>query len=237
MSNELFKQTPAAQDQTPAEKPLSYIGEGKKYGTVEELDSAYAHANDHIGKIEQENAELRERMEALSNQGDAVEKVLQALKGEPVQEPADDPAPVHQPAKEDDLTDVVRNLLQQERAQTQAESNQASVQKALVDKYGEKAGEVYAAKGEALGISLDDLSAKSPQAVLELFGTAQQAQPAHNPVSNSFNSANLGNTPEQGTHEYWERLHKEGKITRDQKFREQHKALSALGAERYRFNK
>lgn len=224
MSNELFNND-GGNDPAPQHE-LSYMGEGKKYGTVEELDSAYAHANDHIGKIEEENAKLREQMEALTKQGNAVEEVLKALKGKSVQDdPADDPVSQHQPVEQPDLTDVVRQALDAERARTTQESNVAKVQEELTKLYGDKAAEQYAAKGKALGIDLDVLSAQSADAVLELFKVASAPAPA--PIGGSYNSEALVPGAEVGTHAYIEKQYAEGKMSREEKFRQQHAALSA----------
>lgn len=108
---------------------------------------------------------------------------------------------------------------------TAQDTNVAKVQAELVKLYGDKAAEQYAAKGTALGIDLDVLSAQSADAVLELFKVATPATPA--PMGGSYNSGNLGGAPEAGTHAYINQQYADGKMSREEKFRQQHAALSA----------
>lgn len=211
-------------DNTPAQDPakdqpsdangqpsLFHVGEAKKYGSVEELDKAYGHANEHIGRLEQEANDLREQLEAATNKQSAVDKVLEALNGKP----NEDPAPQDQPANEQPaLEDVVAKMLAEREAATAAKSNQDKVRDALAAKYGEKAGEVYAAKGTELGINLDDLTKQSADAVLQLFGTAAPQQ-APAPQS-TYRAPNLHTSDDEMSPEA---RYKRGEITRDQKFR------------------
>ena len=232
MSNELFnnEQPTPVRDQQHGEGFL-YVGEGKKYGTQEELDKAYGHLNDHAGTLETENATLREQLEAASKQASAVDKVLKALKGDEVQEPIQDPAEVHPDPEQPDLADLVQKALEAQQAQTEAQKNTDQVRNKLAEKYGDKAKEIYEAKGTALGIDLDALSAQSSDAVLALFNEATPH--TNNPAGNSYNSGSLGSGPAIGTHEYWNKQHSEGKISREEKFRNQNKSLSELGPDKY----
>ena len=50
----------------------------------------------------------------------------------------------------------------------------------------------------------------------------------------TINTANLTSSQaEYGTHEYWNKLERDGKITREQKFRKQHESLQELGTDKY----
>lgn len=213
-------------DSDHAAEALSYVGEGKKYATVEELDRAYAHVNDHAGTLESENAQLREELNKFKSQDDAVAKVLDALKPK-VQETDRDPADAHQGVKTEELETLVDSLFRKKTEESQKQENVAKVEAALRERFGDRAKEVYSQKAKALGIDLDSLSESSPAAVLELFRSESSQQSAQHPT---FNSSNLDSgAPKMGTHKYWEKLYAEKKISREEKFRQQHKSLQELG--------
>lgn len=218
------------QNQQPTE-PF-YVGEGKKFATVEELDKGYAHANDHIGKIESENAQLREQLEAATSQSDAVNKVLEALKGNTeVKDQQQDQQQSHQGVTKEEMTEVVANLLQQQQQESVAETNVSKVEQALTDKYGEKAKEMFDQKAKELNVNLEQLSQQSPDAVIQLFGNATAPQPSVG--DSSVDTSNLGRPTNYGTKAYWDNEYKEGRISRDEKFRKQHEFLGTMGAEKF----
>lgn len=206
--------TPAATNDQPS---LFHVGDDKKFGTIDELDKAYGHANEHIGKIETENAEMRKQLEELTNKNSAVDKVLAALKGEQETDDNQPPAAEEAPAVED----VVAKLLAEREATSTKETNLAKVRDALSAKYGDKTNDVYVARAKELGVNLDDLSATSPDAVLALFGTAAPAQQAA-PVS-GVNTAHLQTNTEDPASP--EARHARGEISREEKFRLQWEAV------------
>lgn len=193
---------------------LFHVGEGKKYGTLDELDKAYGHLNEHAGKLEEENKQLREKLGSEGDKEDAVQKILEALK--PKDAPAD-----QQDNKSDDgvnVEEVVRNILSQDKQQTQAERNTSQVREELTARYGDKAAEVYEQKAKELGIDLDDLSAKSPKAVLEFFPKAGGA--TNQAPRSGTNTYNLHSNEQEDPNR---ELFKAGKITREELYRRQWK--------------
>ena len=206
--------TPAATNDQPS---LFHVGDDKKFGTVDELDKAYGHANEHIGKIENENAEMRKQLEELTNKNSAVDKVLAALKGEQEPEDNQEPNAKEEPAVED----VVAKLLEEREATSAKQTNLDKVRNALSAKYGDKTNDVYVARAKELGVNLDELSATSPDAVLALFGTKAPAQQAA-PVS-GVNTSNLHNNADDAASP--EARHARGEISRDEKFRLQWEAV------------
>ncbi len=207
-------------------KALSYVGEGKKYATIDELDSAYAHVNDHAGKLESENSDLRARLEKVQSQDDAVAKVLDALKPT-VQDTDQDLAAAHQGVKTEELESLVESLLNKSKATSQKQENNTKVRDTLKEQFGDRAEEIYRDKGKALGVDLDSLSETSPAAVLELFKSDNSQQSGQH---STFNSNALDSSvPKIGTHEHWQKLYAEKKISREEKFRQQHKSLAEMG--------
>lgn len=196
---------------------LFHVGDGKKFGSAEELDKAYGHANEHISRLEEETAALREQLEAASSKQSAVDKVLEALSGKPEPEPQEQGETV-EPAN---VEDVVAKLLAEREATSTQQTNVNKVRDALTAKYGDKVNDVYVARATELGVNLDTLSATSPDAVLALFDAKAHSAPSATPTS-THRAPNLQtHTDDEASPEA---RYKRGEITREQKFREQWRA-------------
>lgn len=209
---------------------LSYIGDGLKYSTVDELDKAYGNANEHIGTLEGENKDLKDKISLMESQGSAVDKVLDALKESKTVQDTDsqDQASDHRQVDEGKLKEMISDVLSNRDTENKRDGNLSKVKEELTRIYGDKASEVYKTKGKSLNVDLDSLSQASPEAVLALFKTTEQSQQSATSNS-SFNTQSLSTGPEYGTHEYWQQQYTDKKITREEKFRQQHKSLTELG--------
>lgn len=214
MPNELFGETADQQTTTqpePKDQPsLFHVGEGKKYQSVDELDKAYGFANEHISKLEQELAELRQLAEKPDPKKEVLDELLAAARATQSREDhAEEGEPV-------DVEELVRTTLAKERAAEAAKSNQQKVREALVAKYGDKAGEVYASKGKELGIDLDSLTQQSAQAVLALFGA--DSVPRNDSVPRSSVDTSTFRPKQEDPDR---QLYEAKKITREEYFRRQ----------------
>lgn len=219
MPNELFN---TQNDQEPETKPnpndqpsLFHVGEGKKYGHVEELDKAYGHANEHISKLEQELAEMRAKLEDKEGKDDTVDKILAALDS---RKPDTD----QQVNKQDEkpVEKVVEELLLQREHARKAKDNATLVREALVQRYGDKAADMYAAKGKELGIDLDSLAVQSARAVIELFGIEHAPKSNDAPLSGVDTS-----TFRTKQDDPLKELYANKKISREEYFRRQWRQL------------
>jgi hypothetical protein len=226
MPNELFNAEDSIdqsdngeQAATENQPSLFHVGEGRKYSTIDELDKAYGHANEHIGKVEEENEQLREQLSALTEKASAVERVLEALNGKKGEDNSDDQQNENQSQKP--VEEVVAEVLSQREKQSTSQKNAESVRTSLAAKFGDKAAEVYAAKGKELNVDLDTLAMQSPAAVLALFGASQVPTQQAAPAS-QVNTSNLNNTPADGVEALKER-YKRGEIKRDVYWRERWK--------------
>lgn len=165
--------TPPVADTPPAPAPSSLpagleglVGEGKKYATVEAALSSLPHKEQHIARLEQEMAELRSKVgqsDAAQEAYAAMQDLLKEMKATPAALTLDDAS----------IDARIVKQMEEREAQRIAASNGSTVQKALIEKFGDKAAEVYKAKAEELGIGekfLSDLARKSPKAVLAYFG-------------------------------------------------------------------
>lgn len=166
------------------------IGDGKKYADVSKALEALGYSQEHIARIERENAELREKAGGGLSQDDVLKTVKDILAEE--RKTFGAPAQVDEAA----LTRVVdsaldRKLTMKEEAAI-ANANTEVVKKAMLAKYGEKAEEQYKAKAGELGVGvkfLNDLVAKSPAAAFKLFGLDSDKPNAGTATHGSVNSA------------------------------------------------
>lgn len=140
------------------------VGEGKKYATVDKALESIPHAQAHISKLEQEMAQLREKVAEAAAVDEVYKKLMDSMNktGEAT------PPTV---AGLDEAS--VLALLERREAEAVAKANVSRVKDALVGKYGDKAEEVYKAKAQELGVTpqfLNEVVRKSPKAAEELFG-------------------------------------------------------------------
>lgn len=237
-ANSLFDQDNQGSDElanlTPEAALETLVGEGKKYATVNDLALAYAHANVHLGKLQNENSQLRSETEKART----IEEVLAQLK------PAGtDTSTVTDPDKRDTPDGKLPNieeLIAQEFAkrdsqakEQQAKQNVESVTKTLSAKFGQQAAALYKAKGEELGIDLDELAAKSPQAVLAYFGSTPATTTNLNTSGkgHQHQPASVQENMDTMTKAGLDKMFKEGKINREEKFRLEHIAIGKVGAD------
>lgn len=136
----------------------------QKYSTVEEALKAIPHANDHISKIEAENAEYRQKLAEAKAAEDLVAQIQQASTPQTSENPS---------VSMEAITTLVDQAIAAKDQQTRIQSNQSRVATQLTDKFGEKAEEMYLAKGKELGLgpqTLNEIAGTSPEAVLAWFG-------------------------------------------------------------------
>jgi hypothetical protein len=207
-----------------------YIGDGKKYKTVEEADKAFGFLNAHVEKIQQENKALREQVA----KGKTVEEVLETIKQQSSRTDygMDNQTGSNVQAKEIDLNAVIEDKLSSWEQQRKAQQNLQDVKAGLVERFGDKAAEIFKAKSKELGVDLDQLALISPKAVLEYFPKhSSQKEELVGTINTSYNDNN--NRLKIGTKSYWDQQYKEGKITREEKFRREHESATKMGWEAF----
>ena len=132
------------------------------------------HSQEYIPQLKSENETLKEkvaRLEAEAKERQAIEEQLERFASQ-----RQDPAP----QGESGLTpEQVQQMLEQHLTQreqaTIAQSNLQKVEQALVEKYGDKAGEELKRVAQEKGLSLSDMreyATKHPDWVLSAFQTA-----------------------------------------------------------------
>jgi len=138
----------------------------QKYSTVEDALKSIPFATTHISKLEQENAELTTKL----NQAQTVKDILDEISVQ--RTPSEEPTV--QGLDESRVAEIVSQQLTVTEQQRLIQVNQAAAAAALQAHFGDvqTAEKKYIAKAEELGISvqfLNDVAAKSPKALLNLF--------------------------------------------------------------------
>lgn len=144
--------------------------EGKpKYKSVPDALLGAAKAQEHIARLEQENASLR----GVAQKVETLEQVLARLETGKATDQS--PAP-----KVEDQEKLVLSVLERREAAVREEGNRKAVLSALKEKFGDKTNDALTQKANDLGMSVADLgalAARSPKAVLEYFKVESKGTP------------------------------------------------------------
>lgn len=204
MTDNIFEQTPATTEQAQAPAPsisipqeaLELVGEGKKYKTPEDALKALPHAQAHIARLEEEAKELREKAAGAR----AIEELYETLNARGQEGSMATPAV---PVVDESLVDkVLERKLQQIDLAKKETANLQEVSQALVEKYGDKAADVFKKKAEDLGVNeafIRDIVAKSSKAGLELFGLGKKEVPTSASPAGGVNTLALKATQPPAT--------------------------------------
>jgi hypothetical protein len=152
------------------------VGEGKKYKTAADALKALPHAQSHILKIEEDNANLRRELEKAK----AMEELLDEFKKQGTQQYGS-PTPPAQTAPTADLTDVdsvVEAILARKELERQAKQNAQVVMDAFQREFGAEAEARFVKLSQEIGMpveQLNSLAVTSPEAVFKLAGIKKPA--------------------------------------------------------------
>lgn len=206
------QQAEASDQQAPAEAPQvpeylsGLVGEGKKYGSVENAMQSIPSAQDHIGRLEQENADLRSQLTDAENLRTLIDKNVQSQQAPETGVTA--PAP-------DDIAALIDERMNARSAQEVATNNILQVDQAMKGKYGDQAQAMLSQKASELGVGVDflqDTAGRSPKAFLQLFGMSDQTESVTpTSVQSSVNTEAMGNHNQgvkPGTRSYYDNLRK-----------------------------
>lgn len=171
----------------------------QKYADVSKALEALAVSQTYIpelhNKMDAKDATIADLREQLTKH-EAVDDVLQRI-----QTTRQEPEPT-QPAGlgAGDATALFEQLMETRDTKVARGKNISAVTAVMSESYGEKAEEVFYAKGKELGLTpdaLNDLAGTSPAAVLELFGkkssdTVNVTQTSHTGEANPQEKEQLG---------------------------------------------
>ena len=234
MANDLFgndNDSQQQQDLNGEEALKLLVGEGAKYGTVEDLAKATLHAQQHIAQLEQENKTMRD---AATDNGKGLTEVLDAIKALSAERPQSDDDN-QQPASPQESTDVqalIQSALDQHDRSGREAANERTVKETLEKSLGQRAAEAYKAAGKSLGLDIDKLAKESPQAVINLVLGTQQKQGT---LQSSASGHTAPTEHRTGVLTYAEiqEQYKAGKLTRNQKHAMEASSIVALGSNKF----
>jgi vacuolar-type H+-ATPase subunit I/STV1 len=156
--------TPETPEQTTQAPSLltALVGETQKYKTAEDLAKAYSHAEEFINKLKDENASLREQ----ANKAKSLDEVLAKISERP-SEPVDQPA-----ISQESIAEIVQKQISGLEAAKTRQSNLEKADKAMKEKFGEKAVEVFnqTASTPELREVFTKLASVDPDKFVSMFG-------------------------------------------------------------------
>ncbi len=169
---------PAVQPQVAPEDQLlqAIVNEQgtPKYQSVADALKALANSQEHIKRIEQENASLRE----ATIKAKTVESILEAIKPQ-------EAAPAPQKTETVDISATVEQILQRREQEAKQTENLNLVIASATKAYGDKVSEVFYSKAAELGLSqtaINTLASTNPKAVLKLLGLDAVTNTAPKPL-------------------------------------------------------
>lgn len=148
----------------------------QKYSSIEKALEALANTQSYIPHIKTENDTLKAQLEEAKSKLKAQEELeaqLQRLAD--AKAPQGDNRPAASGLTEEAVANLIKQQLEQTEQQKAVQTNREVVQKALTEKFGDKAKDAIASKAAELGMTtqaLGDLASSAPQAVLKLFDTS-----------------------------------------------------------------
>lgn len=163
----------------------------QKYSSVDEALRGAAHAQEHIRNLTTKHQTLERQLA----QREAEFEELKRQVAERFTKKEDPLAskPEHKEFNPEDFEAIVERKLQQAEAVKIAQANQAQVVQALKKQFGDKAEEVFYSKAAEYAMdkdSINQLAARSPQAVLAMFGVSGAGTiPNTAPIQTKVNTA------------------------------------------------
>jgi hypothetical protein len=163
-----------ASDQTGEGVFGTLVGEGKKFDNAEALAAGKLKSDEHIVTIEQENAELKTKLEAADSTKEKegnMKEIIDAIKDANTKEGSES----GQTMSTDELEQLVRKVVAGDRGIETKDSNRAKGNELvlkLVDGNVEAAKQLVTERATALGMSPDalrELSEQSPDAFATLI--------------------------------------------------------------------
>jgi hypothetical protein len=193
-----------------------FVGDGKKFKSVEELAKAYANADNHIGEL---RTDLQSTREFIAEELKKLAEQRNQEPPKPVTETGSTPKPAPvAPAGEtvENLDERIAKALEERDTLKRLQGNASLVQDVLVERLGgvEKAAEAVIKKASELGLSPSDmkeLAAKSPKAFLTTMGIDAEVKPASHatPAPRSDVNMNVVNSATKpNTYSYFEQIRK-----------------------------
>lgn len=173
--------------QIPTEA-ADFVGDGKKYNSVEDALKSVPHAQKHIQTLESELAAAREELAKRKTAEELLDEIKSGIQPQAT--------PAGSEFDQDKLLQLVDQTLEQKERQRAAKTNAESVASKFTEKYGQKAEEVYNTVAKESGLTvqqLNSLAASSPKIVLKLAGLEGVSAPVAGKPNSTVNTEALNN--------------------------------------------
>ncbi len=151
---------------------VDFIGDGKKYKSVDDALKSVPHAQTHIQTLENELKAAREELQKRKT----AEELLEQFKPQVTTQQQTTGVEIDPDA----LSGIVERVIDKKAQQAQAQANVSIVTSQFTAKYGDKAEQVYnnLAKENGLSVAqMNNLAMSSPTALLKLAGLDTNTKP------------------------------------------------------------
>lgn len=187
------------------------VGENQKYKSVDELAKAYANADSFIEQLKEENRRLREQ----AAQAKTIDEVLERMNQRNAPE---DDTPSVSGIKPEDVQKLVEQTLVGRETQKRREANLLAADKALKEKFGDKAVEVFKQRANTPEKAkiLMELAATDPQEFVALFAGSEPKFANNIDTGSTVTSMTLqpsNRASIEGTKEWAQKIRKEDPAT------------------------
>jgi glycerol-3-phosphate dehydrogenase len=174
---------------------------GRKF-TVDAAKKKIESADEHIKRIEEENAKLRTDLEGATTMDKVMEAMSKNQDNKGATSPATDP---------DNIAKMVQRIVEDTEEKRQREANILKVDSSMKEQYGDKAKEVLTHRSQELGLGIQtvmDIAAKSPAAFMELFKGAPETNLSTANKGEQV-STNTSDGPAEGTYAFYSKMRKD----------------------------
>lgn len=212
---ELFNGTPPTEETD--EVILARMKE--KYGDEAKIAKAKYHADQHIARIEAENAGMREDLSKRKTMEEFYAEIKRTSAQQPITPSQGDernelPTQSNDSFKPEDVEKIVSQALSRKEQEVLARQNVAYVAQELTKAWGPNYVEKLQGMPKSLGVSqeyLEKMAVESPQIFLKLVVGQQSPNPAPNitPPRSSTSFASAGASSNVKNYAYFEKLRKE----------------------------
>jgi hypothetical protein len=176
-------------NQLPTEV-LDFVGDGKKYSSVEDALKSVPHAQKHIQNLEAELAVLKEEVVKRRTTEELLDEIKSGIL--PHEE-----TPQQVGLDKEELANVVNRTIEFREAQKRAKENTQSVANKFREKFGDTAQAAYETLAKESGLSvqqLNTLASTSPNAVLKLAGLSGTTTTIAAKTTGSINTEAMAST-------------------------------------------
>jgi len=220
---DVFTETPATNTGEPKQEPTptaaapaldpsvaEFVGDGKKYSSVDDALKSIAFREEHVSTLERENAELRSEVDKRRGAEEILTTLQQSREPSTTTEVTKPTSETNSGISKDD----VRAIINESKTDEQRANNVAAANAKAKELFGDKAKESVASRATELGMTVDSLRAvaeTSPDAFVRLISSGKQES---SPTATTVPSQNADSTVvhtnvESGTQQYYDSIRRQ----------------------------